>query len=136
MTGTYVPAAMRQAVTERAGNRCEYCCYPRTASFLAFEMEHVISEKHGGTTDMANLALACPFCNRLKGSDIGSLDPETGILTQFFNPRTQRWTDHFRWDDGRIVALTPEGRVSVAILQLNHPDRIDERERLRRAGQF
>ncbi len=33
-----------------------------------------------------NLALACPYCNRYKGTDLGSLDPETGQLTPFFNP--------------------------------------------------
>jgi len=29
-----------------------------------------------------------------------------------------------------MVPLTPEGRVTVAVLQLNHPDRTVERQRL------
>ena len=85
---SYIPAALRQLVIERAGERCEYCLYPQHASLLAFEMEHIVSEKHGGVTEADNLALACPFCNRAK-ADLGSLDPESGELVAFYNPRTQ-----------------------------------------------
>jgi len=133
---TYVPADLRQAVFERAGGRCEYCLYPEEYSFLSFEVEHIVAEKHGGTTTLDNLALACPYCNRHKGTDLGSLDPETQQLTPFFNPRTQQWADHFRLDGAAIVPLTPEGRVTSAIFQLNHPDRIQERQRLIWAGEY
>ena len=132
----YVPAALRQVVIERAGRRCEYCRYPLEASLLAFEMEHIVAEKHGGTTALDNLALACPYCNRFKGTDLGSLDPETGELTSFFNPRTQRWADHFRLEGAHVVPLTPEARVTITILQLNHADRVAERERLIRVGRY
>jgi hypothetical protein len=120
----------------RADGRCEYCLYPQELSFLAFEVEHIIAEKHGGTTTMDNLALACPYCNRFKGTDLGSLDPETGQLVPFFNPRTQQWADHFRLDGARIEPLTAEGRVTAAILQLNHADRILERQRLIQVGKY
>ena len=133
---TYVPADLRRAVFERAGGRCEYCLYPEACSFFSFEVEHIVAEKHGGTATLDNLALACPFCNRHKGTDLGSLDPETGQLTPFFNPRTQNWADHFRLDGAAIVPLTPEGRVTVAIFQLNHPDRVQERQRLIWAGEY
>ena len=136
MARSYVPATLRDKIFKRAGGRCEYCLYPQEMSFLAFEVEHIISEKHGGTTTEDNLALACPYCNRYKGTDLGSIDPETGQLTPFFNPRTQRWSDHFRLDGARIEPLTPEGRVTVTILQLNHPDRILERERLIQVGKY
>jgi hypothetical protein len=136
MTRGYVSTALRQMVRERAGGRCEYRLYPEEMSFLAFEVEHIVAEKHGGATTVDNLALACPYCNRFKGTDLGSLDPETGQLTPFFNPRTQRWDEHFRFDGARIVPLTPEGRVTVAILQLNHPDRILERQRLIQAENY
>jgi len=136
MTCAYVPAALRQAVIERAAGRCEYCLYPQELSFLAFEVEHIVAEKHGGDTVLGNLALACPYCNRFKGSDLGSLDPESGQLTPFFNPRTQRWADHFRLDGTQIIPLTAEGRVTVTILQFNHPDRLLERGRLIRAGKY
>jgi len=133
---TYVPTALRQMVRERADGRCEYCLYPQAASFLAFQVEHIVAEKHGGNTTENNLALACPYCNRFKGTDLGSLDPETGQLVPFFNPRTQQWSEHFRLDGARIVPLTPNGRVTVIILQFNHPDRILERQRLIHVGEY
>ncbi len=59
----YIPAALRQAVIARASERCEYCRFPQAASFLTFEIEHIIAEKHAGSTVKANLALARPFCD-------------------------------------------------------------------------
>jgi hypothetical protein len=106
---SYVPAALRRLVIERSGARCEYCRYPQAASFLTFEVEHYIAEKHGGRTVAENLALAGPFCNDFKGSDLGSLDPESGRLTAFYNPRLDTWDEHFRLDGAEIVPLTPEG---------------------------
>jgi hypothetical protein len=105
-------------------------------AFLQFEIEHIVAEKHGGATVSENLALACPYCNRHKGSDLGSMDPQTGQLRPFFHPRTQAWSDHFRLEEALIVALAPEGRVTVAILQLNHPDRVLERRRLIEVGVY
>lgn len=131
---SYVSSSLRQAVTERAQHRCEYCLYPVAAGFLTFEIEHIIAEKHGGQTVSSNLALACPYCNRAKGSDLGSLDPLTRILTPFYNPRTQAWREHFALEGAMIVPLTPEGRVTVAILQFNQLDRVAERQRLLRVG--
>src|SRR5262245_4598150 len=55
-------------------------------SFATFECEHIVDEKHGGATAADNLAFAYPFCNRFKGTDLGSLDPDTGQLTPFFHP--------------------------------------------------
>ena len=101
---SYVSATLRRLVTQRAGNKCEYCQFPQTASLFAFEMEHIIAEKHDGITEAGNLALSCPCCNRFKGTDLGSIDPETGQLTAFFNPRLQQWSDHFRLEEGIIIA--------------------------------
>jgi glutaredoxin len=127
---SYVSAALRQQVTERAKAICEYCLFPQDLSFLSFEMEHIIAQKHDGGTTAENLALACPYCNRAKGTDLGSLDPNTGQLTPFFNPRTQVWTEHFRLDGAMITPLTAEGRVTAIILQFNELNRVQERERL------
>lgn len=89
MTRARMSAALRRFVTDRAGDRCEYCRFPQIAALLTFEVEHVIAEKHGGATTAENLALACPYCNRHKGTDLGSIDPEAGVLTPFFNPRAR-----------------------------------------------
>lgn len=83
-----------------------------------------------------NLAFACQHCNRHKGTDLGSLDPESRTLTPLFNPRTQVWHEHFALDGARIVARTSTGRVTIAILQLNHPRRVLEREGLIRLGRY
>jgi HNH endonuclease len=133
---TYVSADLRKLVIERANKRCEYCLFPQSAALFSFEMEHIIAEKHRGTTEAENLALACPYCNRAKGTDLGSIDPETGQLTPFFNPRTQKWSDHFQLNGAEIAPLTAVGRVTVAILQFNQSERLEERDRLIWAGQY
>jgi HNH endonuclease len=128
MSSSYVPAALRQLVTARACGKCEYCRFPQAAALFSFQVEHIISEKHDGLTESENLALACPCCNRFKGSDLGSIDIITKTLTPFFNPRTERWLDHFQMEtSGRIVPLTPEGRVTARILQFNDAERVSER---------
>ncbi|WP_374687437.1 HNH endonuclease [Promineifilum sp.] len=133
---TYVPATLRRQVIARAGDRCEYCRHPQIAALFPFEMEHVISEKHGGVTNLDNLALACPYCNRAKGSDLGSIDPISGDLVPFFNPRKQIWFEHFALEGANLVPLTAEARVTLSILELNHPSRLSERIALIAAGQY
>ena len=129
-----VTAALRQLVFGRAGGKCEYCLLPQSASAFPHEPDHIVPLQHDGQTTADNLALACPYCNRFKGTDLGSLDPETNQLVPFYNPRRQSWTEHFRREGAWMVPLTAEGRVTVAILQLNHPDRVLERQRLLEAG--
>jgi hypothetical protein len=51
-------------------------------------------------------------------------------------PRTQNWQEHFALSSAAIMPLTAEGRVTVLILQLNHPDRLQERKRLISIGQY
>lgn len=126
----YVSAALRRKVLKRANGRCEYCLFPESISLFSFEIEHIIAEKHGGVTQADNLALACPFCNRFKGTDLGSIDPKTGKLTFFFNPRIQKWQEHFKLERSEIIGLTPEGRVTVIIFQFNNKDRLSERQQL------
>ncbi|MGB6166141.1 MAG: HNH endonuclease signature motif containing protein [Geitlerinemataceae cyanobacterium] len=125
---SYIRAALRRLVTQRAQNQCEYCRFPQQVSLFAFEIEHIIAQKHDGVTEAENLALACPDYNRFKGTDLGSIDPKTKQLTPFFHPRTQKWSDHFCLEaTGSIIPLTPQGRVTAKILQFNHPERVSER---------
>jgi hypothetical protein len=131
-----LPAALRRQVRERAGLRCEYCLLAEDDAFLPHEPDHVIAMKHGGVSDAANLALACFDCNRFKGSDIASLDPDNGGLTPLFNPRTQVWPEHFRADAGKVVPLTAVGRVTVAMLQVNLGQRVEVREELMKLGRW
>jgi 5-methylcytosine-specific restriction endonuclease McrA len=127
VSNTYIPPALRRLVYERASRSCEYCLIPETAVFAVHEIDHIIAQKHGGPTDADNLALSCTLCNKHKGSDLASLDPETGLIVPLYHPRRDHWTDHFQVHVGQVVPLTPTGRVTVRLLQLNHPDRVEER---------
>lgn len=134
MSRTHIPAELRRSVRLRARECCEYCLIPESMTLATHEIDHVIAEKHGGPTDAGNLALACALCNGFKGSDLASIDAESGAIVPLFNPRRDRWTEHFRLEAGRIEPLTASGRATVRLLQLNHPDRIEERLLLVAAG--
>lgn len=47
MSVSYIPAALRRLVEERASRRCEYCLLAENVSFYTHEIDHVIPEKHG-----------------------------------------------------------------------------------------
>ena len=138
MSNRYLSAELRRLVVSRAESLCEYCLMGEDDSFLGFEVDHVISEKHGGPTDESNLAFACFFYNRFKGSDIGSLVPGTGRFAPFFNPRTDRWREHFFFDerDLRIEPLGDVGIVTERILRFNDPERLLERAALYEVGAY
>jgi 5-methylcytosine-specific restriction endonuclease McrA len=78
MSSTYIPSALRRLVCERAKGCCEYCLIFEVTAFVPHEIDHIIAEKHGGLTEAENLALSCTLCNKHKGSDIASIDPDTG----------------------------------------------------------
>lgn len=127
---------LRRMVEARAHGLCEYCLIHQDDTFFGCEVEHIISQKHGGPSEVTNLAYACLPCNRHKGSDLGSIHRATGNLVRFFHPRRDRWADHFRLDEGRIVPKTEIGEVTVRILRLNDPDRVLERETLIALGRY
>ena len=126
---------LRRQVIRRAGGRCEYCLIHQEDAVARHQIDHVIAEKHGGPTALENLALSCVLCLR-KGSDLSSIYPDTGEVTELFNPRTQAWLDHFRIEGVRLVGASPEGRATVQLLQLNSHQRLAERRELNRAGRF
>jgi len=127
MSVTYISAELRRLVVARADGLCEYCLIAADDTFFGCELDHVISEKHGGLTGAENLANACAVCNQAKGSDIGSIDWDTGQFVRLFNPRTDRWADHFALQDDRIEPLTAVGRVTASILGFNSAERVLER---------
>jgi 5-methylcytosine-specific restriction endonuclease McrA len=121
-------ATLRKLVRQRAENRCEYCgLHQRQSPLAILHIEHIIPKKHGGTDDSANLALACIDCNLHKGSNIAGYDPETRLLTELFHPRRHRWSDHFRWQDALLVGITPIGRTTIEVLQMNSEERVQLR---------
>lgn len=132
MSSTYIPGALRRLVEKRADYRCEYCLLPNKVSFFPHEIDHIIAEKHSGKTDEDNLAFTCWRCNRHKGTDLGSFDPLTREFSFLFNPRQQKWSDHFAFEEVVIVGLTNEGRTTAKLLQFNSDERLAERKRLSR----
>jgi len=130
MACVHIPVETERRVRAAARNRCGYCLSPQHLVMARLEIEHIIPLSKGGSNDEANLWLACPLCNRYKSDKTVTADPETGQDAPLFNPRTQRWSEHFRWSqDGlRIIGRTPTGRATVAALHLSDdPDALEVR---------
>jgi hypothetical protein len=128
-------AATRRLVWRRARNRCEYCrLHQDDDDFSSFHVEHIVAKQHGGSDRPDNLCLSCAACNLAKGPNLsGYLQ---GSVVPLFNPRTQRWTRHFRWDEGRMIGRTRCGIVTIHVLNMNAADRVRLRERLVDEGRF
>lgn len=101
-----------------------------------FSVEHILPRSLGGKTELTNLALSCQGCNNIKYTRISGLDPITEQIAHLYNPRRDNWKDHFDWSDDRmtIIGLTPTGRVSVELLQLNREGVVNLRMLLLMAG--
>ncbi|MEE4357404.1 MAG: HNH endonuclease signature motif containing protein [Desulfococcaceae bacterium] len=132
----YISENLRKIVAERTKNRCEYCLIHEDDTFSGCHVDHIISIKHGGTSYMENLAYACAFCNRAKGSDIGSIIWDTGQFVRFFNPREDKWADHFFFDAELIKTCTDIGKATAQILKFNATERIEERKELIANGRY
>jgi hypothetical protein len=123
-------------IWRRAGRCCEYCRMPQEYDDAPFEIDHIIAKKHRGLSVESNLSLSCFYCNSFKGSDIASRDAKTRKLTPLFNPRRHTWVRHFRWSGAHRVGRTAVGRVTVALLNINDPFRVELRQGLIDEGVF
>jgi hypothetical protein len=132
---SYVTASLRRLVVARASAACEYCLVRESDTYLGCQVDHVVSEKHGGATEIGNLAFACTVCNRAKGTDVGSVTAE-GMFVRFFSSRMDRWEDHFRLRGPVIEPQTAIGEVTARIFGLNVAERLMERELLQRIGSY
>jgi hypothetical protein len=116
-----ISSVMRAAIVRRAGNCCEYCQLSQAGQEATFHIDHVLPRAEGGQTIEDNLALACVSCSLHKAAKLTATDPDTRETAALFNPRSQNWADHFRWERERMAALTATGRATIAALQLNRP---------------
>src|SRR5262245_25621219 len=93
--------------------------------------EHLRPKAAGGPTRRENLWLSCYRCNEFKGTRTEAIDPESGECAPLFNPRRQRWIDHFEWsaDGTHIVGLTTTGRATVEALRMNNDFIVTARRR-------
>lgn len=123
MSQTYIPVRLRELVSRQARYRCGYCLTAEWITGSPMEFDHLIPESLGGPTDEENLWLACSQCNDRKSNRIEGTDPVTGSLVRLFNPRRDRWEDHFQWSGNGelIIGLNETGRATVVALDLNRP---------------
>src|SRR6266571_8206772 len=136
MARRQIPNALRREVIERAAGRCEYCLIHENDAPESHQLDHLIALKHGGKTVSENLALACIACNSYKGSDVASIDPVHQMIVPLYNPRVQKWEDHFQVVGAAIIGLSPIGRATIGLLRLNEDDRLATRRALVASGHY
>lgn len=117
----YVPAKLRKLVAERAKFTCEYCRSQEDFSADSFSVEHIKPSFLGGKTIAENLAYSCLGCNSHKSIKIEAIDPISKKIVPLFNPRVNKWEEHFCWNNDftEIVGFTPIGRTTIETLKLN-----------------
>jgi HNH endonuclease len=124
--------ALRRFVRERASHHCEYYGILQAhVPFAAFHIDHIIPRQHVGTDDATNLAFACYHCHLHKGPNLTGIDPDTGAIVPLFHPRRDAWHEHFALQDVTIIGLTPTGRATMRVLQMNAVERVQLRTALK-----
>jgi hypothetical protein len=126
----YISDLIKSNVRASAKNRCGYCQSSQKYVLGILEIEHIIPTAAGGSNNEDNLWLSCRLCNGYKGSQTTAIDPTDDSSVgksppkqvKLFNPRVQKWSQHFAWsEDGLyIIGLTACGRATVLALKLNN----------------
>lgn len=136
MSSQYISPALRQRIAQAARYRCGYCLTSQHIVGPLLEIDHLIPEGRGGSSDENNLWLACPLCNGAKSDRMNATDPQTGESVPLFNPRVDAWADHFVWiENGTIIeGVTARGRATIIALNVNQPDIVTARQLWVEAG--
>ena len=115
---------IQKEVDRLANGKCEYCHCLQKYTPEKHEFEHIIPIIQGGKSVTLNLARACRGCKNLKSISIAGIDPETQEITPLFNPRKDRWHEHFSWSNDKILLIgrTPKGRATINRLKLNRKE--------------
>ncbi len=92
-------------------------------------IDHIIPQSLGGTDLLTNVCAACYRCNEFKGAKTIGRDPLSGEMVSIFNPRSDPWHEHFRWENGgtHIIGKTAIGRATVIELRLNNDFVVESR---------
>jgi hypothetical protein len=116
-----VSERLREQVSQADHNRCTYCQTSEANCGIPLTIDHIQPISKDGATSFENLCLACRACNEFKAALTEVTDPLTGETVPIFNPRTQSWSEHFRWsaDATRIELLTTNGRATIITLRMN-----------------
>lgn len=64
------------------------------------------------------------------------MDPDSAAVVKLFHPRQDVWPEHFVLRGGRIEGLTPTGRATAWLLQMNVEERVTLRRLLIEAGRW
>lgn len=121
MGSTYIKKATKEKILKASSGKCEYCKSPNNYTSELFTIDHIIPVSKGGSNDFDNLAYCCSGCNTFKSDITSFLEENEQEWISLFNPRTQKWKEHFAWSEDykEIIGLTPSGRVTVELLRLN-----------------
>ncbi len=132
MPRRYIRKEEKKQIAKRADFRCEYCLIPDAYAVQAFVNEHIDPVSNGGVTELINLAYACGGCNGHKHEQTEGKDPDTGQTSPIFNPRKQKWSEHFEWSEDKlqVIGKTPTGRVTVILLKMNRTGLVNLRKLL------
>ncbi len=132
----HVPISAKRFVAKRAEFHCEYCLLHEQDSFLPFEIDHIISLKHGGGHEPENLAFCCPHCNQNKGTDLTTFLASYADIQVIFNPRNDKWNDHFWVEEGEILPKSRIAEATIKLLKINEPERLILRKLLMEIGHY
>ena len=124
----YISEAKRKKVVERANNYCEYCKIHQSDAFQKHQIEHIIALKHGGSSEIDNLALACTECNFYKGTDLSTVLLPDKELIRLFNPREHIWEAHFFIEEYVFYPKSKIGEATIKILKMYDIDAINYRK--------
>lgn len=135
---SYISETIRQIVRSRAENRCEYCLSHQNYIMGRLQIDHIQPLIKGGNNTEDNLCLACELCNQYKWIQTQGLDPECGEIVSLFNPRQQKWKEHFTWniEGTEIIGLTTCGRATIQALRLNNSLAVTVRKNWVQAGWY
>jgi hypothetical protein len=136
MPKTYIPIAIQRSIIALSKDYCEYCIIPAAFATDFYNFDHITPVSKDGLTELRNLARCCSICNGHKHDKIAYIDPLTQQPCRLYNPRQDKWADHFQWsiDDLRLVGKTAIGHTTIALLQLNRSNTVNLRKLLKMAG--
>lgn len=128
---TYISENLRKQIIDNDKSRCCYCLTSEVNSGIPMTYDHIQPVSQRGDTTFENLCLACRSCNEYKSNLTESIDPLSGETISLFNPRKQKWSEHFIWsaDGTKVEGITAIGRATIIRLRMNNPVIIVARKR-------
>lgn len=131
-----IPEKTKSRIRQLAKNRCGYCLSQQEYVWDILEIDHIFPLTKGGKDDEENLWLICSTCNNAKYNKTEVFDFKAQQKVSLFNPRQQKWHEHFQWskDGTKMKGKTAIGRVTILALDLNKPRFIKVRKNWVTAG--